>query len=291
MQTFGGIKMLLANYHIHSDYCDGTNTIEELVQAGIAAGLTSLGLSSHFPLPFTNDWTMKAENIESYLDDIKNLKAKYASQIELYCGMEIDFFIDRQDISDLAKAVLPRLDYTIMSIHTLGKTTGDDVSYIDESQQDFEQGIKKYYQDDKQAFIKDYYESLEKMVEIFEPDILGHVDLIKKYNQNNYFFNENDNWYQELVRTCLDGVATTKTRMEINTGANMRVPGVGRYPSDWIIPEMKKRNIPITIGGDSHSVAGIVYEYNLAEAYLEQCGYHEYWVLKKGRWEAQPLGV
>ncbi|PKM52739.1 MAG: hypothetical protein CVV00_15900 [Firmicutes bacterium HGW-Firmicutes-5] len=79
--------------------------------------------------------------------------------------------------------------------------------------------------------------------------------------------------------------------MEINTGANMRVPGVGRYPSDWIIPEMKKRNIPITIGGDSHSVAGIIYEYNLAEAYLEQCGYHEYWVLKKGRWEAQPLGV
>ena len=54
--------MLQANYHIHSDYCDGSNTLEEMVQAGIAAGLSSLGLSSHFPLPFANDWTMKEDN-------------------------------------------------------------------------------------------------------------------------------------------------------------------------------------------------------------------------------------
>ncbi|WP_373484243.1 histidinol-phosphatase HisJ [Acetobacterium sp.] len=283
--------MLLANYHVHSDYCDGKNTLEEMVQAGIAAGLTSLGLSSHFPLPFTNNWTMKQEKLENYLDDIKNLKEKYASQIELYRGMEIDFFIDRQDISDLAKAVLPRLDYTIMSIHTLGKTTGDDVSYIDESQRDFARGIEKYYQGDNQAFIYDYYRGIKNMVKTFEPDILGHIDLIKKYNQNNCFFDENDNWYQDTVRSCLDGIAETKTRMEINTGANMRVPGVGRYPSDWMISEMKKRHIPITIGGDSHCVEGIVYGYNQAEVYLEECGYHEYWILKKGRWEAQSLGV
>ncbi|PKM60628.1 MAG: hypothetical protein CVU99_07140 [Firmicutes bacterium HGW-Firmicutes-4] len=283
--------MLQANYHIHSDYCDGSNTLEEMVQAGIAAGLSSLGLSSHFPLPFANDWTMKEDNLENYLTDVKKLKEKYASQIELYCGMEIDYFIDRQDISEQAKIVIPRLDYTIMSIHTLGKTSGDDVSYIDESQRDFERGIEKYYQGDVQAFIKDYYRGVESMVRIFEPDILGHIDLIKKYNQGNYFFNENDNWYQETVRACLNGIAKTTTHLEINTGTNLRIPGVGRYPSDWMIPEMKKKNIPITIGGDSHSVGGIVYEYNQAEAYLEKCGYHEYWMLKKGRWEAQPLGV
>jgi len=283
--------MLQANYHIHSDYCDGRDTLEEMVAAGIAKGLTSIGLSSHFPLPFPNDWTMKEERLEHYLNDIKKLKEKYASQIELYCGMEIDFFIDRQDISDLAKTVIPQLDYAIMSIHTLGKTSGDKVFYIDESQHDFELGIEKYYHGDEQAFIKDYYQSLEKMVQSYKPDILGHIDLIKKYNQNNYFFDQNDRWYQETVRSCLDGIAATKTRIEINTGANMRVPGVGRYPSDWMIPEMKKRNIPITIGSDSHSVEGIVYEYNQAEAYLEQCGYQEYWILKKGRWKAQLLGV
>lgn len=283
--------MLLANYHVHSDYCDGKNTLEEMVAAGIASGLTSMGLSSHLSLPFPNDWTMKEENLENYLNDVKLLKDKYSSQIELYCGLEIDFFIDRQDISDLAKAVIPRLDYTIMAVHTIGITTGADVSYIDESQQNFEQGIKKYYAGDKQAFIKDYYQGIAKMVNMFEPDILGHFDLVKKYNRDNRFFNEQDTWYQETVKDCLDQIATKNTRIEINTGTNLRIPGVGRYPSDWMMPEMKKRNIPITIGSDSHSTAGIVFEYDEAEAYITACGYHEYWVLRKGRWDAQPLGV
>ncbi|AFA48158.1 histidinol-phosphatase HisJ [Acetobacterium woodii] len=283
--------MLLANYHVHSDYCDGTNKLEEMVIAGVAAGLTSMGLSSHFPLPFSNDWTMKVENVKNYLDEIKRLKKKYTAIIELYCGMEIDYFIDRQDISDLAKKIIPQLDYNIMSIHTIGKTFGDDVSYIDESQSGFALGIEKYYHGNIQTFIKDYYEGIKNMVITFEPDILGHIDLIKKYNHDHYFFNENERWYQKIVTDCLDGIAKTKTKIEINTGANLRCPGVGRYPSDWIIPEMIKRHIPITIGGDSHSIAGIAYEYKEAETYLKKCGYQEYWMIKKGRWEVQPLGV
>ncbi|MBC3798189.1 histidinol-phosphatase HisJ [Acetobacterium tundrae] len=291
MQTFGGIKMIQANYHVHSNYCDGKNTLEEMVNAGIEAGLKSMGLSSHMPLPFLNDWTMEEANLENYFKDVANLKKKYALSIELYCGMEIDYFIDRKDISELAKKVWPRLDYTIMSIHTIGSTCSDDVSYIDDSQEDFAKGIRKYYDNRSQKFIEDYYKAIGNMVKKYQPDILGHIDLIKKYNQGNFFFNEKDTWYQETVKHCLDVIVMTNTRMEINTGANMRVPGVGRYPSDWMIPEMCKRNIPITIGGDTHSVEGIINEFNEAEAILLSCGYKEYWILKKGRWESQPLGV
>jgi histidinol-phosphatase (PHP family) len=291
MQIFGGIKMLLANYHVHSDYCDGKNTLEEMVAAGIASGLTSMGLASHLPLPFANNWTMKAENLDSYLQEVRHLKEKYASEIELYCGLEIDYFVDRHDISELGKAVLPKLDYVIMSIHTLGNTVGDDVNYIDESPTDFARGIDRYYQGDTRTFVEAYFQGIAEMVTKFAPDILGHIDLIKKFNQQNRFFDEQEIWYQEAVKHCLDQIATTKTRMEINTGANLRIPGVGRYPSDWMIPEMQKRNIPVTFGGDSHSIEGITFEYGEAEAFITKCGYKEYWILKRGRWEAQPLGV
>lgn len=283
--------MLLANYHVHSDYCDGKNTLEEMVVAGIAAGFVSMGLSSHFPLPFLNDWTMEETKLDAYFNEVLSLKEKYASKIELYLGMEIDYFVDRQDVRELAKDVMPRLDYTIMSIHTLGVTYGDDVSYIDDSQEDFAIGLKKYYRNDVQAFVKDYYQGIAKMVSMYQPDIIGHIDLIKKYNQDNFFFNENETWYQEIVKQCLDSIGATRTRMEINTGANNRGLRVGRYPSDWMIPEMVKRNIPITIGGDSHSIEGIAYDYIETEKYLLDSGYKKYWILKKGRWETQPLGV
>lgn len=60
-----------------------------------------------------------------------------------------------------------------MSIHTLGNTRGDQVFYIDESQPDFEQGIEKYYQGDKQAFIKDYYQSIERWLNALNPKSWG----------------------------------------------------------------------------------------------------------------------
>ncbi|MGV8907245.1 MAG: histidinol-phosphatase [Acetobacterium sp.] len=283
--------MIRSNYHIHSNYCDGKNTLEEMVLAGINAGLTSIGLSSHMPLPFENDWTMKETNLENYFNDLTYLKNKYASVIELYGGLEIDYFIDRGDISACSKENRHRLDYTIMSIHTIGSTLSDSVFYVDESQDSFLKGLKKFYKNNIKNFIKEYYEGIAQMVLTCKPDILGHLDLIKKYNKDHFFFDENEGWYQEAITQCLDAVAKSKTMVEINTGANLRVPGVGRYPSDWIIPELFKRKIPITISGDSHSVEGINFNFSETEQFLMTCGYTEYGMLKNGHWEMQPLGA
>lgn len=283
--------MIRSNYHVHSNYCDGKNTLEEMVLAGIDAGFISMGLSSHMPLPFANDWTMKQTNLEDYLRDVSHLKKKYSSFIELYCGLEIDYFIDRKDMSPLSKKIIPRLDFTIMSIHTLGSTFSDNVSYIDQSQDDFAQGIKKFYENNPKDFIQAYYQGIALMVLSYKPDILGHIDIIKKFNQDNFFFDDKEKWYRDSVTQCLDAIVGSGTMVEINTGANLRVPGVGRYPSDWMISELFKRHIPITISGDSHSIEGIANEFDETEHYLMDFGYKEYGLLIRGRWEVQPLGV
>jgi len=282
--------MIRSNYHIHSNYCDGKNSLEEMVLAGINAGLISVGLSSHMPLPFKNDWTMEETDLEKYFSAISFLKEKYASSIELYCGLEIDYFIDRNDISLLAKKNILKLDYTIMSIHSIGSTFSDNVSYIDESQTGFIHGIRNFYDNSPKKFIQNYYEGIANMALTFKPDILGHMDLIKKYNQEKFIFDDQEKWYRESVLQCLEAVKESGVMVEINTGANMRVPGVGRYPSDWIVPELFKRNIPVTVSGDSHSVEGISYNFNETEAFLMECGYKEYGMIKRGQWEMQPLG-
>ncbi|MBK5244803.1 MAG: histidinol-phosphatase [Eubacteriaceae bacterium] len=283
--------MIRSNYHVHSNYCDGKNSLEEMVLAGIDAGLTSMGLSSHMPLPFKNDWTMRESSLDNYFKEVTYLKEKYSLSIELYCGLEIDYFIDQNDISPLSKKNISKLDFTIMSIHTIGSTRSDNVYYIDETQNNFAQGIKKFYKNKPRDFIEDYYHSIAQMVLDYQPDILGHLDLIKKFNPEHFFFDEKDNWYKDSVIECLDAISETGTLVEINTGANLRVPGVGRYPSDWIIPELFKRKIPITISGDSHTVTGINYDFSKTEIFLMDCGYKEYGMLKKGRWEMQPLGI
>ncbi|WKY46752.1 histidinol-phosphatase HisJ [Eubacteriaceae bacterium ES3] len=283
--------MIQANYHIHSNFCDGKNSLEEMVLAAIKAGLRSIGLTGHMPLPFENDWTIQEENLTAYFAEVERLINLYKDQIEIYKSLEVDYFMDRKSISQQAKGLLKDLDYVIMSIHTIKTVNADVIGYIDESRENFANAITNFYAGDFKSFIQEYYQAIGDMVTTYQPEILGHLDLIKKFNQNQCFFDDRDDWYQDIVKVCLDRIAKTKTMIEINTGADMRVPGVGRYPSDWIIPEMKNRNIPITIGGDTHFDNGIVFGFEAAENYLLNCGYTEYWMLKKGRWEAQPLGV
>jgi len=55
--------MILQNLHTHSTFDDGQNTLEEMAFAAEKAGLTSLGLSVHSPLPFDSCWTITPARI------------------------------------------------------------------------------------------------------------------------------------------------------------------------------------------------------------------------------------
>ena len=41
-----------SNPHIHTNFCDGENTPEEMVKAAIRIGFTALGFTGHSPTPY-----------------------------------------------------------------------------------------------------------------------------------------------------------------------------------------------------------------------------------------------
>ena len=45
----------LSSPHVHSQFCDGRNTAEEMVLAAISRGFVSLGISGHFDLVMRNN--------------------------------------------------------------------------------------------------------------------------------------------------------------------------------------------------------------------------------------------
>ena len=75
--------MMKQSLHVHSVLDDGKNTIEEMVAAGIEAGLESVGISGHSWLPFGADWTMTPEAERQYHREIKRLKELYP-EIRIY---------------------------------------------------------------------------------------------------------------------------------------------------------------------------------------------------------------
>ena len=68
--------MKLSTYHLHTTFCDGKNTPEEMVLEAIKLGCTEIGFSGHSHLPFEPTWTMKKEDVPVYVQTIKDLKEK-----------------------------------------------------------------------------------------------------------------------------------------------------------------------------------------------------------------------
>ena len=96
------------NFHTHTNYCDGKDSPEELVKAALEKGFFALGFSSHSFTEMDKSFAMSASEAEKYRAEIADLKEKYKGEIELYCGIEQDYFSDEPTDA---------YDYVIGSVH------------------------------------------------------------------------------------------------------------------------------------------------------------------------------
>src|SRR5690349_10901605 len=101
-----------SNFHTHSKYCDGKGEVTSYISKAEELNMMSLGISSHAPLPFSNPWCMKPENLEDYLSAISAAKAT-SNAVEIYAGLEIDYIPGIISPDDFRN----KLDYTLGSIH------------------------------------------------------------------------------------------------------------------------------------------------------------------------------
>ena len=124
---------------------------------------------------------------------------------------------------------------------------------------------------------------------IFSRNIIGHFDLIKKYNANKRFFDENDKWYQNLVTESLELIRNTNCKIEINTKGKLVKDPSEIYPSSFILSKCRELNIPVVINSDAHSPADIKYYFEESVQLLRQLGFIERYVLYKSQW--QPIGL
>jgi len=84
--------MLNYNLHQHTTFSDGKETPQKFVEKAINLGFSHIGFSEHSPLPFSNPFSLKEENIDDYISTIDQLKEKYADQIKIYRALEMDLF-------------------------------------------------------------------------------------------------------------------------------------------------------------------------------------------------------
>ncbi len=269
-----------ASYHTHSRFCDGTGEPEDYVRAAIEKGFSAFGFSSHAPLPFATDWNMKASDMPEYLRLTKQLKEQYKGRIELYTGLETDFFPGCTDWR-----TMPGLSFTLGAVHFLPHPITGVAMPVDDDAKEFRNTLEDGFEGDIQAFGEAYYGALREMLVNMPPNILAHVDVFRKNNGGNRYFDEEDEWYREEVGKTLEIILLTDVIVEVNTGAMSRGYLKEPYPSQWVLEAILEAGIPIMLNSDAHSPEAVDHGYEEIRKYLLHLGFARQRVLYEGIWQ------
>ena len=93
---------MLSDRHVHTPYClhGSSDAMENYVKVAIEAGLESLTFTEHAPLPMADplpdkDSSMRPEDVDAYLAEVRTLAKKYQGIIEIHAGFELDYLEGR----------------------------------------------------------------------------------------------------------------------------------------------------------------------------------------------------
>jgi histidinol-phosphatase (PHP family) len=273
---------LKTNYHSHSNFCDGSGTLEDYIKSALERNFSALGFSGHAPLPFENDWAIPGIKLDNYLEEIIHLKKKYEGKIVIKSGLEIDYLENLSGPSSQCFKDL-KLDYIIASVHLLKDNNSEQYLAVDYTKSEIEKLIIESFHGDAKLLVKEYYSKIRKMVDEGGFDIIGHLDVVKKTNIDSIYFDETESWYKDEIEKTLDYISGSSKILEINTG-NIIHDESRIYPSPWILKRARQYNIPIMLNSDAHKPERIENYFKEAKAIISDAGYTELKVLKENKW-------
>ncbi|MBR5022430.1 MAG: histidinol-phosphatase [Oscillospiraceae bacterium] len=244
--------MIPCNYHTHTCFCDGKHTPEEMVLEAIRLGCREIGFSGHSYTPFDGSYCMTKENTLAYIDTVRALQRKYANQIKIYLGIEQDYHSPESTAG---------YDYIIGSVHYVEK----DGTYlsIDESKETQIAIVEQYYGGDFYSFVEDYYAVVSDVYRKTKCHIIGHFDLITKFNREGDLFDPGHPRYRTAAQKALNALLDTPAILEVNTGAISRGYTTEPYPTRDILTQWVNAGKKIIFSSDCHSKDHILYGYDI----------------------------
>ena len=253
------------NYHTHTSFCDGNNTLEEMTLAAIAAGLKVIGFSGHSYTAYDDCYCMSQANTAAYFAEIDRLREQYRGRITILRGIEQDFGSDEPTdaydyvIGSVHATFAPAVDGSDDNFHDFDRSR---FYYIDWTVDRILEAVRDDFAGDPYAFIEHYYETVGILPEVIGCHIIGHFDLITKFNEKEPWFDEAHPRYRAAVCRTLDQIFAS-----------------------W--QESRARGGQIMINSDSHAADTITCAFADAVKLAQDCGFHQVKIITEScrRWD------
>ena len=269
----------ICSVHTHSTFCDGKNTLAEMAQAAFEAGAISFGASGHSHTPVQDDeGCVLPVDMTDYRAEVLRLREEYAGRMEVLLGIELD---------NCADVTAEGFDYWIGSVHRVKGTDGK-ICTVDWSEELLSRFCREQFGGNSLTMAEYYYDEVRRMA-ARRPTILGHIDLLTKFNEKTPMFDQEHPRYRAAALDALHGADPGATLLEINTGAMSRGYRKTPYPALFLLTEWRSMGGRVILTGDAHSASAIVYGYAQAAELARAAGYDRSTVLTLEGQEEYPL--
>ena len=241
--------MSFNDFHVHSNFCDGKDSIADIVDYALTLGVCKLGLSCHSYVDF-DDCCISKNKYKNYFNEIAIAQQKHKNKILILTGIEHDYF------SDIDHG---KFDYVIGSVHYL--KINNNYYSVDYTKELFLDIINQFFNGDFYSFCEQYFKIVGDVKNKTKCNIVGHFDLISKFNENDNIFDSSNSRYRNAWMCALDSIGCKNTIFEINSGAISRGYRTDFYPSKEIRKYINENGGKFIFSSDSHSKESICYKF------------------------------
>lgn len=239
---------LRADYHVHTAFSDDSvYPLEAVIEDAIRLHLDEICITDHVDYGVKADWDSGAEiqyrngeplaNVDypRYMAELERVRRLYGGQIAIKTGLE--FGVQVHTIPQF-KALFRRypFDFILLSIHQV-----EDREFWT---QDFQTGRTQ------QEYNERYYEELLHVVRSYKDySVLGHLDLIKRYDKAGVYPFEK---VRPLIAEILKVVLSDGKGIEVNTSSHRYGLSDSMPSADLLRLYRDLGGRIVTIGSDSH---------------------------------------
>ncbi|KAJ7722849.1 Polymerase/histidinol phosphatase-like protein [Mycena metata] len=276
------------SHHSHSgQFCKhAVGTLEEVVLEAIRQGFPAYGLTEHVPRYRTADLYPEEESIapeelasqfEHFLVEAHRLKRVYAPQIRLIIGLETDYItpLDLEKLDSLLQRHRGLVEYIVGSVHHVNDIPIDfDLVTFRKAIESIESTLPATKDG---GFLCAYFDAHYELLQRFNPEIIGHMDLCRLYNPT-LQFSEYPDALARVERNIVYAIRY-EALFEINASA-LRKGWSTPYPGEDLLQIILKHGGRLALSDDSHGPHAVGLNYARLPEYLKRAGVTELWFLE-----------
>lgn len=234
----------MTDLHIHTHAShDAQGSVIQFCKSAIEKGIKIIGITNHLDLDPSLEHCGEY-NHKAVLEEVELARRNFDDTLKILIGVEVSYQPEYEN--EIAKTLdAIKVDYIMGSVHMLG---GADYIITEEN------GARNLFRNksDPREVFEAYFQEVWRAVKFGYFDVLGHLDVIKRFGET-LFHPLRPNEYYGEIRRIIEGIIKREMALEVNT-SGLYHPVREIYPSSYILKLYKELGgTMLTLGSDAHN--------------------------------------